>query len=122
MLAYFECFSGVAGDMILAALVDAGLGLDRLRTELAGLELSGYRLESWQHEDQNLRGRRLEVVVEARDGTKRLGDLVELVERSALPGKVVARATAVLRRIGQAWAAVSGAAAEDFVLNAGEAT
>ena len=36
-IAYFDCFSGASGDMILAAMLDAGLGLDDLRADLEGL-------------------------------------------------------------------------------------
>ena len=44
-IAYFDCASGASGDMVLGALVDLGLPLDRLRAELAKLPLTGYRLE-----------------------------------------------------------------------------
>jgi uncharacterized protein (DUF111 family) len=44
-LAYFDCPSGAAGDMILGALVDAGLGWEDLLADLARLALPGYALE-----------------------------------------------------------------------------
>ena len=39
---YFDCFSGISGDMLLGALVDAGLPLDRLKDALGSLTVSGY--------------------------------------------------------------------------------
>ena len=44
-VAYFDCPSGAAGDMILGALVDAGLPFEVLREQLEGLHLPGYSLE-----------------------------------------------------------------------------
>lgn len=41
-LLYFDCFSGISGDMLLGALVDAGLPLDRLKDALGSLTVSGY--------------------------------------------------------------------------------
>ncbi len=43
-IAYFDCFSGASGDMILGALVDAGLSLEHLRGELGKLGLSHYEI------------------------------------------------------------------------------
>ena len=45
-LAYFDCFSGISGDMTLGALVDAGVSIDALRAELAKLNLPGYELKA----------------------------------------------------------------------------
>ena len=42
--AYFDCFSGISGDMTLGALVDAGVSIDALRSELSKLNLPGYRI------------------------------------------------------------------------------
>lgn len=45
MIAYFDCFSGVAGDMVLGAMLDAGLPFAHLKLELGKLPVKGYRLE-----------------------------------------------------------------------------
>ena len=44
-IAYFDCFAGISGDMILGALIDAGLDVDELRQGLQGLGLSEYDLQ-----------------------------------------------------------------------------
>jgi uncharacterized protein (DUF111 family) len=41
-LAYFDCFSGVSGDMTLGALIDAGCDAARLRSELRSLQVPGW--------------------------------------------------------------------------------
>lgn len=43
-IAYFDCFSGVSGDMMLGALLDAGLPLDDLRRALGSLTIEGYEI------------------------------------------------------------------------------
>src|SRR5512142_969083 len=41
---YFDCFAGASGDMILGALIDAGLPLEELEAALQSLMIPGYRL------------------------------------------------------------------------------
>ena len=43
---YFDCFSGAGGDMLVGALIDAGVSIDHLAAELAHLHLSGYRVRA----------------------------------------------------------------------------
>src|SRR5258708_24835894 len=43
-LAYFDCFSGISGDMTLGALVDAGCDVELLRSELRGLQVPCWEL------------------------------------------------------------------------------
>jgi uncharacterized protein (TIGR00299 family) protein len=67
-IAYFDCASGASGDMVLGALVDLGLPLDRLRTELAKLPLTGYRLEARKVERAGIQATKVHVVVEGETG------------------------------------------------------
>src|SRR6516162_7317856 len=45
-LAYFDCFSGISGDMTLGAVVDAGCPLETLRDGLEGLEVPGWTISA----------------------------------------------------------------------------
>ena len=44
--AYLDCFSGISGDMILGALVDAGVALEDIASDLASLDLPGWELRT----------------------------------------------------------------------------
>jgi uncharacterized protein (DUF111 family) len=63
-IAYFDCASGASGDMVLGALVDLGLPLDRLRTELAKLPLTGYRIAATKVARAGIQATKVDVVVE----------------------------------------------------------
>ena len=58
-IAYFDCFSGISGDMTLGALVDAGLDHNFLENELAKLKLEGYRLNFDRAEKHGIAGTNL---------------------------------------------------------------
>ena len=45
-IAYFDCFSGVSGDMALGALLACGVAADDLRADLVQLRLPGWRLDA----------------------------------------------------------------------------
>ncbi|MGD9032444.1 MAG: DUF111 family protein, partial [Desulfobacteraceae bacterium] len=49
-IAYLDCFSGISGDMLLGALLDAGLDFEALRKALGTLPLDGYSLEMKREE------------------------------------------------------------------------
>ncbi|MBT5875410.1 MAG: LarC family nickel insertion protein [Candidatus Latescibacteria bacterium] len=67
-IAYFDCFSGISGDMILGALVDAGLDFDQLRNELSKLPVSGFRLERRTVRKHEIVGTKIDVIVQSQDG------------------------------------------------------
>lgn len=109
MIAYFDCFSGVSGDMALGALVDAGLPLETLQDQLARLDLAGFRLLARRRADYGVSGTYLEVLVdETNQPARRLPEIVALLEASRLDGAVVARARAVFERLARAEARVHG--------------
>jgi hypothetical protein len=108
-LAYLDCFSGISGDMLLGALVDAGLSLDALRVELAKLPLTGYRLDAAKTERSGIAATKLTVELEeAAQLHRRLSDILRLIERSGLPANDKERSSAVFRRLADAEARVHG--------------
>lgn len=63
MLAYFDCFSGIAGDMTIAALIDLGLDPEFLRSQLASLNLRGYEIRTWTSSRRSISGTRFDVEI-----------------------------------------------------------
>ncbi len=110
--------------MILGALLDLGLPLDALRTELSKLPLSGYRLETRRVDRSGLQATKLDVVVEEgphshghghhhRHAHRGLREILHLIEGSTLDSEVKARSAALFRRLAEAEAAVHGTSTEE---------
>jgi uncharacterized protein (TIGR00299 family) protein len=107
--AYFDCFSGASGDMLLGSLVDAGLALDELEASLAHLHIGGYRLVAEPTTRQGLSGTHLHVIVEPGERPARtLSAVEEIIGGSNLSQQVRVRSLAVFRRLAQAEASVHG--------------
>jgi pyridinium-3,5-bisthiocarboxylic acid mononucleotide nickel chelatase len=108
-LAYFDCFSGISGDMTLGALVDAGVPIDVLRSELAKLNLAGYRLSSEQVTRSGLAATKVHVALEDKEQPARhLGDIRSVIDRSSLSPSVQQKSIAVFTRLAEAEAKVHG--------------
>jgi uncharacterized protein (TIGR00299 family) protein len=114
MIGYVDCYSGVSGDMLLGALVDAGLDFDQLNAAVAGLGVTGYRIGREMRRDGALSGTQLSVeLTDAPQPERHLRDVLGLLEHSALAPGTIERASAVFRRLARAEAAVHGISAED---------
>ena len=109
MLTYFDCFSGASGDMLLGCLVDAGLDLDELRSDLARLGVGGYRLEAQPVTRHGLSGTHLKVLIETQDRPARTLPAIEkILHQSDLPENVRDRSLQVFTRLARAEAKVHG--------------
>lgn len=105
---YLDCFSGISGDMLLGALVDAGLEPADLRGELDRLGLEGYELSFEKVRRQGLSGTRARVRVDECKTHRNLSDIEKIITASSLDGAVQESALAVFRRLADAEAAVHG--------------
>ncbi len=97
-VAWFHCFAGIAGDMALGSLVDAGADVDEVRALLNRLDLPGWHLEF----EDGIRGgiACTRAVVGGDDVVVRThGVIAALIEEAALPARVTARAQAVFRKL-----------------------
>ena len=117
-IAYFDCFSGISGDMVLGALIDAGGDpalLDRVLSAL-GLE-EEVSIELRREERGHVGGQR--VVVRAGEGSVRaLPELQRLVsEAPDIPERTRNRALAALRQLGQAESRIHGVPVDEIHLH-----
>jgi len=111
--AYFDCFSGISGDMILGSLIDAGLDADRLRAELAKLPLSGYEITADRAMKAGIAGTRFSVKAAPQQHHRSLPDILKIIDDSALTGSVKERASAIFRKIAEVEAAIHGVPVEE---------
>ncbi|MFZ5981155.1 MAG: nickel pincer cofactor biosynthesis protein LarC [Candidatus Zixiibacteriota bacterium] len=81
---YFDCFSGISGDMILGALVDAGLDIEVLKTELAKLKLTGYEIRADKVVKKGITGTKVEVTVTGEQKHRHLKDILKIIDESEL--------------------------------------
>jgi uncharacterized protein (TIGR00299 family) protein len=110
---YLDCFSGISGNMLLGALLAAGLPEAVLRAELDKLKLPGWRLEIKPTSKAKLRAVMVKVRAKEVQSPRQLGDIQALLEQSALQETVICRAMAVFQRLAEAEARVHGTTAED---------
>ncbi len=110
---YFDCASGASGDMLLGAVVDLGLPLERLRKELGKLPLAGYRLESSRVTRCGLAATKVDVISEAAEQPHRhLHHILSMLEASSLDPALEERAASLFTRLAEAEAAVHGTTPE----------
>jgi len=105
-LAYFDCFSGISGDMTLGALVDAGVSLDHLREQLRGLEVPGWELSSEKVWKNGMSSTYVHVKTEDQSKHRSLSAILEILQKSKLSARVREQASAIFRKLGEAEASV----------------
>ena len=109
---YFDCFSGISGDMTLAALIDLGVPRRHLISELKKLSLSNYRLEIRTAMRHGISGKSLRVITGKKKNHhhhhhhRTFADIEKMISASALSAGVKERSIAVFERLAQAEAAV----------------
>lgn len=112
MLAYFDCFSGISGDMLIGSLLDAGLDFSALQTELSKMQVDGYTLAVRKVSKQHLAASKFDVIDEGQKAYRHLRDLNEIVDGAGLSPAVRDKAKRIFSRIAAAEAKVHGMPAE----------
>ncbi|MHB0979421.1 MAG: nickel pincer cofactor biosynthesis protein LarC [Thermoleophilia bacterium] len=104
--AYVDTFSGVSGDMLLGALVDAGLPLEELQGALDTLGVQGLRLISSAERRSSIGATRVMVNYPPQHEHRHLKHIVSLIESGSLPEDVKGRAVDVFLRLAEAEAEI----------------
>lgn len=107
--AYFDCFAGASGDMILGALMDAGLELELLKGELAKLHLTHYDLQVKKVAKRGIGGSQALVSVDEdhhHHHHRHLHDIEEIIDKSDLKESIKRRSIEIFTRLAEAEAKV----------------
>jgi len=107
-VAYFDCPMGVSGDMILGALIDAGLEGERLARALDNLKLPGYDLRLERVMKGPLSATQVTVEVQDTHTERHLADVEALLDAAELPDGVRRGAKAVFGRVAEVEATIHG--------------
>jgi uncharacterized protein (TIGR00299 family) protein len=108
---HFDCFSGISGDMAVAALIDAGADVDAVRNGLASLDLP-LEMEVRKVNKAGLAATSFKVVCEGAQPHRHLRDIRVILERGKLTPRQRDLAARVFHRIAEAEATVHGSAVE----------
>ena len=106
--AHFDVVGGAAGDMLLAALIDAGAPLDGIREGLATLPVPEFRLVMDEVRSGGMRASRVTLEVPDEKNHRHLPQVLEVLRGGRLPEEVVADAERVFGRLAEAEARSHG--------------
>jgi uncharacterized protein (TIGR00299 family) protein len=112
-IAYFDCFSGVSGDMLLGALVDAGWDAEELRRLPRQLGLDDVSVEVSRVTRGFLEATRVEVKVSRTQPARHLMDVMAVLDRAGLPAAAGDAARRVFESLAAAEAEIHGTTPEE---------
>jgi uncharacterized protein (TIGR00299 family) protein len=111
--ALFDIFTGIAGDMTIAALIDAGASFDHLKKEINKLPLSGFSLELTKKMRNQINARKFDVIVHHKPHYHtHLRDIIAMIDSSSFSDFVKVNAKRIFQTIGEAEAKIHDTAVE----------
>lgn len=136
-IAYFDCFSGISGDMILGAVIDAGLDTEELQSELNKLAFSEYKIDFSKDIKQGISGTQFRVKSNHEHeeseqnhskhkhhnkehhehfhhSHRKLSDILSLIEESELDSSVKERTSKIFHRLAEAEAKIHNKSKEEI--------
>lgn len=114
-VAYFDPFSGASGDMTLGALVDAGVPIQRLSTELGKLSIGGYRIYAEKTGQHGIHGTRVVVELTREDEHHRSWSTIRtMIEDATFAPAVKEASLAMFERLARAEAKIHNSTMDDI--------
>ncbi len=106
MIAYFDCFSGISGDMTLGALIDLGVPAEWLKRSLESIPLGGFDLAVTGVSRNGIHAKGVQVDAEDDAQSRYYADIRSLIEKSPLPTNVKKTSLDIFKKIAVAEAAI----------------
>ena len=108
-IGYLDCFSGISGDMLLGAFIDAGWNKEELLELPHLLGLKGVAISIKRVSVKGLSGLKVEIIAETSPSPQRhLDEIKEIIASSSLPDKIKCQATAAFEKLAKAEAKIHG--------------
>jgi uncharacterized protein (TIGR00299 family) protein len=108
MLAFFDCFSGISGDMTLGALFDLGVPVDWLVDQLEGMPLKGFDLISQPAERHGIRAQSIRVALKQNTVSRNYTDIQTLIQKSDFSDPVKTKSLGIFENLAAAEATLHG--------------
>jgi uncharacterized protein (TIGR00299 family) protein len=106
-LAYFDCFAGISGDMILGALIHLGLPADFLEENIRQIPLDAFHLEVTTASRMGIHGRQVKVAIEdTQKADRNYGDIRSLIDKSSVPDPVKGLSLEIFKRLAEVEASI----------------
>ena len=124
-IVYFDCFSGISGDMILGAFVDAGLDINLLKDQLSQLHLTGYEISKEKVKRAGISGTKVRVIISQTDkhltathqhhynSHLKFSDIRTIIEKSALHQAIKTDSIKIFQRLAMVEAKVHNTSTEE---------
>jgi len=107
-IAYFDCPTGISGNMILAALIDAGLSFSYLTKELKKLKLKDYSLKLSSVSKSGFRSKHFDVIIKDKKNKRTIDEILKMIGKSRLKKSVKQLSKKIFDRLFKAEAKVHG--------------
>jgi hypothetical protein len=108
MIAYFDCFSGISGDMTLGAFIDLGVPVEWLKNRLETIPLTGFEVLVETVSRNGIQAKNVEVRVKDDTTSRHYEDIRSILENSPLPSEVKKKSLDVFDKIANAEALIHG--------------
>ncbi len=105
-IAYFDCFSGISGDMLVGSLIDAGLDFEVLENEIKKLGLESVEIKADKIVKQNIASTKFSVLYQDQKHHRHLQDLNAMVDNASIDEDIKAKAKEVFLKIAVAEAKI----------------
>lgn len=105
---YFDCFSGISGDMTLGALIDLGLDPEVVRKEIEKIGISGYNFSVQRTQKYGISGMDVTVALHDHEEERNLTEISQIIFSSRITDKAKDMTLSIFKEIAMAEAAVHG--------------
>jgi len=112
LLAYFDCFSGISGDMTLGAFIDLGVPVEKLQQDLSSLSIPSFTIKTARVERHGIRATQCDIRTPESHTHRSLEDIRRIIEQSRIPDAVKKTSVSIFQRLANAEADIHGCPVE----------